>query len=147
MAEKVSIDLDVQRFNRALTQFVQQVGGDVDRIVYAVATQVLSDTKDGWPVDTGHSKSEWWGPHRAGPGHFQIGNPVTYARVIEYGGYRAVGPRTVRMGGSTLPGGFTIPAGIYPRQRPAAPLRRALAKAYGDMTTKAGESMRKHWGR
>ena len=33
----------------------------------------------------------------------------------------------------TVAGGFTIGPGVYPRQKPQAPLRRALAKSYGEM--------------
>ena len=142
-----ALTLDVARFNARLAAFVQRVGADVDRVVYKVATDVLRDTVQGWPVDTGHSRAAWWGPRRIGPSAFQIGNPTRYARVLEWGLYRGVGPRTVRVSGTRFPGGFQVTPGIYSKQKPAAPLRRALAKNYGEMTKQLQANMRQDWGR
>ena len=142
-----SFHLDVARFNQRLSQFLRQTQGDAERTVFETALDVLSDTVTGWPRDTGISADSWWGPQRVGPAAFQIGNPWGYARVIESGGYRGVGPKTHRFGPQVLTGGITIPAGIYPRQKPAAPLRRALAKRYGAMSAGIRRSHQRHWGR
>ena len=142
-----AFQLDVARFNRQLTRFVHASQDDAEQIVYAIASDVLTDTKIGWPVDTGLSRAAWWGPRKIGPATFQIGNPMGYAHVIEFGGYQGVGPKTHQFGPERLRGGFTVPGGIYPRQRPAAPLRRALATHWGRMTDELKASHARRWGR
>ena len=143
----VQFSMDVQRFSGRLARFIAATGRDADQAVYAVATDVLSDTQIGWPVDTGVSRAAWWGPRRIGPAAVQIGNPFRYASVIEFGGYPGVGPKTQKFGPSRLPGGFIINAGIFPRQKPAAPLRRALAKHWGEMTKHIRAAHGQQWGR
>jgi hypothetical protein len=145
MADRIEFTLDLTRFNRKVSALASHAEQDALQVVMAVAADVLADTVQGWPVDTGLSRGAWWGPRRVGPAAAQIGNPVRYARVIEYGGYRGVGPKTVRVGGQRLPAGLSINPGIYPRQRPAAPLRRALATNYGHMTRLLRERLRRRW--
>ena len=150
MAEAaIRFELDVARFNRRLTQFVTASERDARQIVYETALDVLSDTVAGWPVapQSGISRASWWGPRAVGSSAFQIGNPWRYSLVIEFGGYRGVGPKTRRFGPSVLPGSFAINQGIYPRQKPAAPLRRSLAKHYGDMVVKLKGTHQRQWGR
>lgn len=148
MAEpSVQFKLDTERFNRRLQAFVRRTEAAADRIVQRTALGVLRDTLIGWPVDTGASRAAWQGPFKLGPAVYQISNPIRYASALEYGGYKGVGPKTERFGPATLPGGFTINAGIYPRQRPAAPLRRALAKHYGEITKELKALHQQTWGR
>lgn len=128
-------------FRARLNGYVQRYPAQAEQIVFKVAAEVLADAKVGWPVDSGASRAGWIGPRRIDTLTYQLSNPFRYARVIEYGGYRGLGPKTVEAGGETLPGSITVNRGIYPRQRPAAPLRRALSKAYGRMTKALGEAL------
>jgi hypothetical protein len=124
---------DDAAFRARLNYYVAQFPADAERVVFKVATRVLADIQVGWPVDTGASRAAWIGPRQIAPLTYQLSNPFVYARVIEYGGYPSPGAKTAPAGGETLPGGIAINAGVYPRQRPAAPVRRALSKAYGVM--------------
>ena len=150
MVEHVAIILDTARFSARLAQFAAATGRDTEQVVFEVAAQVLGDTQAGWPVaeiDGGASRAAWWGPRRIGPLAVQIGNPLIYAKVIEYGGYPGVGPKTERFSGTRLTGSFPINPGVYPRQKPQAPLRRALSKTYGTMGKAIKASHQQHWGR
>jgi hypothetical protein len=138
--------VDLARFRGRLTRFLVTTTHGADAAVFGVAADVLADTMRGWPVDTGVSRAAWFGPVKVEEAAYQIGNPLRYARIIEYGGYPGVGPKTAAFGGATLPGGLAINAGIYPTQRPEAPLRRALAKAYGQMGRAIATHLRQTWG-
>ena len=70
---------------------------------------------------------------------------MPYAGVIEFGGYPGVGPKTERVGGQQLAPGIEINDGIYPKQRPAAPVRRGLAKEQRAYIRGLRQILRKHW--
>ncbi len=137
----ITLEWNDAAFRAWLNRYVQRYPQEAEQIVFKVAAEVLADTKVGWPVDTGASRAAWVGPRRIDTLTYQLSNPFRYASVIEYGGYRGVGPKTVATGGETLQGSITVNRGIYPRQRPAAPLRRALSKAYGRMSQALGEAL------
>ena len=146
----VQFELDVARFNRRLTQFLATTTRDAEQVIFETAAQVLGDTQEGWPVaevDGGASRAAWWGPRKVAALAYQIGNPLIYSKVIEYGGYPGPGAKTERFSGTRLAGGFTINPGVFPRQKPQAPLRRALAKNYGELGKAIKASHQQHWGR
>lgn len=115
-----------------LSQLVQVYGNRVisqmDNIARSEAGLLRDDIVEGWPVDTGASRAGWQGPTKVGHAHYRLRNDYDYAAVIEYGGYPGVGPKTERVGSHVLPGGVAVNGGIYPSQRPAAPVRRAISK-------------------
>lgn len=143
----VAMDIDVQRFQQRLRAFVARTTQDAARVVFETAAQVLGDTQEGWPVDTGLSRSSWYGPRKIAPLTYQIGNPISYSPIIEYGGWPGVGPLTHQRPGERLAGGLSINPGIYSRKKPSAPLRRALAKNYGRLTTEIRNIHQHQWGR
>mgnify|MGYP001612339216 CR=1 FL=1 len=148
MAESiVNITFDTARFNQRLQQFLNATTREAEKVVFEVAAKVLGDVQQSWPVDTGVSRAAWYGPRKMTPLAYQIGNPIRYATTIEYGGFGGPGPGTVRFGPATLPGNFVINQGNYSRKVPAAPLRRALSKNYGELTTRVATLHRQHWGR
>lgn len=115
-----------------LAQLVQAYGNKVvsqmDNIARSEAGLLRDDIVEGWPVDTESSRAAWQGPTKVGHAHYRLQNHYDYAAVIEYGGYPGVGPKTERVGSHVLPGGVEVNDGIYPSQRPAAPVRRAISK-------------------
>lgn len=115
-----------------LSQLLQSYGNRVisqlDDIARQQAVEMHADIVEGWPVDTGASRAAWQGPSKVGHAHYRLRNDYDYAAVIEYGGYPGVGPKTERVGSHVLPGGVAVNGGIYPSQRPAAPVRRAISK-------------------
>ena len=116
----------------ALSQLVKAYGDRVKVQVDEVGRSECGHFRDeivkGWPVDTGASRAGWQGPTKVGHAHYRLHNNYDYAPTIEYGGYPGVGPKTERVGAHTLPGGIQINQGIYPSQRPAAPVRRGISK-------------------
>jgi hypothetical protein len=134
----VTLEWNDKAFQARLQRYIAQFPEQAEQAVFKVAARVLADTKVGWPVDTGFSRAAWVGPRRVGALEYQLSNSAPYAAVIEYGGYN-LGPKTAPAGGETLPGRIYVNRGNYPRQRPAAPVRRALSKNYGVM----GEELKK----
>ena len=128
MPDRVTMTIDITTFNARIHRYIQASGREADATVLEIATEVLADTVEAWPVDSGASRAAWWGPTRIAPASYQIGNPYVYAKLLEYGGYEGVGPKTVRFGGTTLPGGQNINAGIYSSQVPAAPSTTCISK-------------------
>jgi hypothetical protein len=141
MADGVAFTWDDTQFAARLQRYVNQFPGQAEETVAKVALRVLADIKIGWPVDTGASRAAWVGPRKVAPLAYQLSNAFVYAKVIEYGAF-GLGPKTVPAGGETLPGSITVNRGIYARQRPAAPVRRALAKAYGVMGAELAKALR-----
>jgi hypothetical protein len=138
----IALQWDDTAFRGRLNRYVAQFPAEAEKVVFKVATRVLSDIKVGWPVDTGASRAGWVGPRQIAPLTYQLSNPFVYARVIEYGGYPSPGAKTAPAGGETLPGGIVVQSGIFPRQRPAAPVRRALSKNYGVMGAELAKGLR-----
>lgn len=117
---------------KTLAQLVRSYGekciAQVDEVARLEAGELRDDIIEGWPVDTGASRAGWQGPTKVGVAHYRLRNDYDYAAVIEYGGYPGVGPKTEQVGSHVLPGGVAVNGGIYPSQRPAAPVRRAISK-------------------
>ena len=111
-----------------LQQLGAQVGNHSDEAMEPLMQFWQRDTIINWPVDTGFSRSSITTPHKVGKGVWRFEVTANYARVIEYGGYRGVGPKTHQVGAHSLPGGIEINEGIYVTQRPTAPMRRAQSE-------------------
>lgn len=113
--------------NQLVKEYGHRVMTQVDDIIRDEAGEVRDEIINGWPVDSGASRAGWQGPIKVGHGHYQLRNAYPYAATIEYGGYPGVGPKTERVGAQVLPGGIQVRGGIYPTQKPAAPVARALS--------------------
>lgn len=111
-----------------LQAYQVQVKGDADEVARQQIGEMRSDIIRGWPIDTTASRGAWQGPTKIGEAHYQLRNDYPYAATIEYGGYPGVGPKTEQLGAQVLPGGIEINGGIYPTQKPAAPVRQAISK-------------------
>lgn len=115
-----------------LAQLVRSYGekviSQIDSIARAEAGELRDEIVKGWPVDTGASRAGWQGPAKVAEGVYRLRNDYDYAPTIEYGGYPGVGPKTEVVGSHVLPGGIAVNSGIYPSQRPAAPVRQAISK-------------------
>ena len=153
MADRVRIDIDLARFNARIHRYVQASGRDADAAVLQIATDVLADTVEVWPVGTsrpgytgGESRAAWWGPRRIGPASYQIGNPTPQAKAVEYGTWPNPGPLTHQYGGRSLPAGLSINPGVYSNKAPEAPLRRALAANYQKLG-RILKALKNQWGR
>ena len=123
-----NFDQAIGRLTRDIEAYARKVNADLDREFLRQATLLRNDIVIGWPVDTGVSRAAWQGPIKEGFAQYSLRNNVVYSPVIEYGGYRGVGAKTAELGAQFLPGGIQINGGIYPTQRPAAPVRQALSK-------------------
>lgn len=132
------IENNLEQIGRQLGNLIRQeasrVETEIDTEIQRQATLLRNDIVVGWPVDTGVSRAGWQGPFRRGYAHYEVVNNFVYAPVIEFGGYPGVGPKTANLGSELLPGGIQINGGIYPTQRPAAPVRRALSKRQLELT-------------
>lgn len=150
MADKVTIQIDLSRFNGRLTRYLNATAQEAEQETLAIATDVLADTVEVWPVgdvEGGESRAAWWGPRRIGPATYQIGNPTPQAKAVEYGTWPNPGPLTHRFGGEALPGGLRVNAGVYSNKAPEAPLRRALSGNFVKMGLAMKQAIKKHWGR
>ena len=147
MPSKVFMRTKIDEFERNIQAFIRRNEQATDRIVLKVASNVLASIQEGWPVDTGVSRAAWRGPVRIASARYRLSNPVRYAPVIEYGGYPGIGPKTERIGPVTFPGGLRVGSGIYPTQRPHAPVRRALSRHRRDIRNEIQQEMDRTWGR
>lgn len=149
MADGVQLDFrqGAARFNGALRRLVQVTERSADQVVFEVAAKVLARIVETWPVDTGVSRASWFGPRRLGPGRFQIGNPQRYSVTIERGLYEGVGPKTEFRNAISLGNGlFLAASGVFSTQA-HAPVRRALAEVFGQISREIGRRQQATWGR
>ena len=135
LSEKKQVVRFRHNLDAATKQLVQDIQAhtrrelrSLDRVIREQATLLRNDIVTGWPVETGASRAAWQGPFKEGPASYVLRNNMVYAAVIEFGGYRGVGPKTAQVGAFFLPGGIGVNGGIYPTQRPAAPVRQGLSK-------------------
>ena len=129
------------KLGNVVSGFFRRVIDSNDKKLGQAATKWQADTVLGWPVDTGFSRASIEPPRRVSKGHWQFSITAAYAGVIEYGGYRGVGPKTAQQSGEQLGDDVTINPGIYPIQRPSAPLRRALVKTKREMRETYGKDV------
>lgn len=117
---------------KSLSQFIKAFGSKLaeamDELARDQAGKLRDDIVVGWPVEKGASRAGWEGPTQVAFAHYRVSNNYVYSPVIEYGGYPGVGPKTEEVSAHELPGGIDVNQGIYPTQRPAAPVRRAISK-------------------
>ena len=143
----ISFKFDSRGAALSLARYARNTGRSMDQVTGEFASNVLRDTKIGWPVDEGTSRAAWQGPTRLRENAYEIRNTAPYARVIEFGGYPGVGPKTRRVGSARLAGGIERNAGIYPKQRAAAPVRRALARNISAYRRRVRETEQRNWRR
>ena len=147
MADSIDFTFDTKDYASRIMTYARRLNRDLEQVQEGFAANVLRDTKVGWPVDTGASKAAWQGPTRLFPFAYEIRNPAPYARVIEFGGYPGVGPKTLQVSGTRLPYGIETESGIVPKQRPAWPVRRALSRNFGLYIRRIRHAERREWGR
>jgi hypothetical protein len=128
MSIEFSLEPSGNSISQLLQGYAEDATRDIDKDAFELASFLREETIRGWPVDTGASRAGWQGPTKLGEGHYEIRNEYAYAGVIEYGGYRGVGPKTASGGNFVLPGGIEVGGGIFPTQKPSAPLRRGFSK-------------------
>jgi hypothetical protein len=116
------------RLNQVIVRLADKLVASADKVSFDMITLWHRFTVEGWPVDTGYSRDTIEPPSKIADGHYRFRITASYAHVIEYGGYRGVGPKTHQEGGTNLPGRVDINPGIYVNQRPSAPLRRAESR-------------------
>ena len=102
----LELDVELENF-REFGQLLRDLPEIWDIAVQDTAKTVRNLVIGRTPVKTGHLKSSWSDIVRTGRGSFSFGTDVDYATILEEGGYRSVGPRTVATEG-----------GIYSRQAP-----------------------------
>ena len=130
MADFISITMTATaaRFASRLQGFARRMADDGSKAVQVQAVALRAELVATSPVDTGYLRAHW-SPVTPGssPLVWKIQNSAPYAPILEYGGYRGIGPKTVGLGGGSLGEGFVAGAGIYSRQAPLGFVRRALA--------------------
>lgn len=127
----LTITIDTPRpgmWNSIMQKVSRTARAKADQDMRQESALLKSDIQGGWPVDTGASRAAWSGPLRVAEGHYRLINSMSYAATIEYGGYPVVGPKTAQVGAHTLPGGISVGGGIYPTQKPVAPVRQAMSR-------------------
>ncbi len=132
---------DMGRF----AQRLQTEGGRVVRDQMTTTRQVIVQTT---PVDTGNLQTHWGPVQERSTGQllvYGVENPVEYGPLLEYGGYRGVGPRTTRLGGGDLGGGFVAGGGIYSTQAPLGFVRKALVGAWPQFQRRLWHMVRQAW--
>lgn len=150
MPDGLSLNLTAvaAKFQSDMGRYAQRVrtdGSKATRDQMTNVRQVLIATS---PVDTGFLQAHWGPIEEASTGTqivFRVENPTEYGPILEYGGYRRVGPKTVALGGGDLGQGFVAAGGIYSQQAPLGWVRRALAGAWPQYRLRLNNVIRQAW--
>jgi hypothetical protein len=133
----ITITVQVPRTNSLISlmeKFSKRIKDRSDQSLAKEAQVFREEIIAGWPVGTGggvdtvRSRDAWSLPSKTGEGVYRLVNRMPYAATIEYGGYPNPGPKTERQGSRILPGGIEVDGGVFPTQKPAAPVRQAMSK-------------------
>ena len=146
----ISLDLAgvAARFSSEMRRYAQRVqtdGATATRAQMTEVRQVLIVTS---PVDTGFLQAHWGPVMEQSAGQriaYVVENPTEYGPILEYGGYRRAGPRTIALGGGDLGEGFVAGAGIYSQQAPLGWVRRALAGAWPQFQVRLQNVIKQAW--
>ena len=98
------------------------------------------------PVDTGDLQAAWSPVEQSGDLTYQVRNDTPYGALLEYGGYRRVGPRTVQLGGGDLGLGFVAGGGVYSKQAPLGFVRKALVASWQPWHLRLRNALSMAWG-
>jgi hypothetical protein len=150
MPDGITIDLTavLARFASNLQRFAQRVqteSAGATRAQMSYVRQALIATS---PVETGYLQAHWGAVEERSGGSTllaRVENPTPYGPILEYGGYRSVGPRTVAVGGGALGLGFQGNAGIYSKQAPLGFVRKALVEAWPQYRQRLQTVLRQAW--
>jgi len=123
-----------RNFGSILGKYVSRVEASSKQVLRQEIGTLRDVILELWPVDTFASRGGWQGPipieGLSGEIGFLLKNEFDYAAVIEFGLYPGVGPKTALQPTTILPGEQTIHRGIFPTQKPHAPVRRALSRRF-----------------
>lgn len=142
----ITMTATAARFTSRLQGFARRMADDGSKATYAQAQALRTELVSTSPVDTG-SLRDHWGPVSPGasPMAWQVSNSAPYAAILEYGGYRGIGPKTVGLGGGSLGEGFVADGGIYSRQAPLGFVRRALANTAEPLRVRIRTVLSRAW--
>lgn len=135
------------RFRVVADHVAQGVYRDGDTAVHDQMVNVRQRIIQTSPVDTGNLRAHWSPVLKRRDLVYGISNDRVYAPVLEYGGYRRLGPRTLRAGPAMLDdsGEFEAPEGIYSTQAPLGWTRKALIEAKPQYLLRINNVVRRQW--
>lgn len=150
MPDRLTLNLAAvtARFQSAMGRYSQRIYADVAKATRAQVMDMRHVLVTTTPVDRGYLRAHWGPVEEVSTGSlmtYRVRNPTEYGPLLEYGGYRRVGPRTVALGGGDLGEGFVAASGIYSKQAPLGFVRRALANAGPPYRLRIGYAMQQAW--
>lgn len=146
MDMRLDFSRSITAFTGRLTQFLAQTPAETDTIVRTETEDLLGYLRRTAAVDTGAYRASWGSPEARGPQAYAVTNTQPYAVVLEYGGYRGVGPRTVRLGARDLGEGFVAGSGIYSTQEPHGHVRKGLVRTKPRLLRRLAAGHQRRWG-
>ena len=96
----ITLDVETERFKRALLAYGRKKKVDLAGIIRKVAHEIHRNLLDsatanqyGTPADTSNARGNWR-LRRVGRYTWRLSNNTKYIRLLEYGGYRGKGAKT-----------------------------------------------------
>lgn len=134
------------KFHAKLQSFQQLLRSNASKAVHDQMIKVRGDIINTTPVDTGNLRAHWSTVRQRSELSWGIGNDRMYAPILEYGGYKRVGPRTIEAGPADLGEGFEAPEGIYSQQAPLGWTRKALVANNAQFRQRILNTVVRTWG-
>ena len=145
----MKLDLDYRLatgiFQNHMTAFSRTFEAMADQAVRQSMEEAGARMDTTVPVDTGALHSNRSAVTSTKPLTWGTGYSLDYATILEYGGYRRVGPKTVRLGGGEIGEGFVGAAGIYAKQAPMGWVRKAMVVTREPFARRVNAAVRQAW--
>ena len=92
MADGVQFEINSAAFRAALEGFLATTGHETARWLETLTARLRIKIMGYTPVDTGRLRNSWRS-RMVNAAEGRVSTDISYAPVVEYGGYRGVGPR------------------------------------------------------
>ena len=145
MAESVTFEINSQAFVRAIYAFLTATNQDTERWIETLTQRLRIRIMGYTPVDTGRLRNSWRS-RKVHATEGRVSTDVEYAPVVEYGGYKGVGPRTVQAGPFAFGMDLVAGPGIYSTQAPGGMVRKAMAEEGKAMLAALAKLHQQKWG-
>ncbi len=139
------MDAAATKFTARTSRYAQMVRVAGSKAVYAQMVNVRQRIIQTTPVDTGNLRAHWSPVLQRSALSWGIGNDRVYAPVLEYGGYRRLGPRTIEAGPMDLGEDFEAPEGIYSKQAPLGLTRKELVESGKQFRERILNTIKQTW--
>lgn len=142
MADFIEFRFREDKIKDIIRRVTKKTKSTTETITAEFAKILFERIVSGTPVDKGILKSRW-SLVRTGDTSWRCINNTKYLKILEFGFYNNVGPKTIKISASLrLNFGIRIIGGIFSKQAPHGWIRKALSQTGNDFKSKLARKIK-----